>query len=253
MQVSETLKEKTGKEEASIFAVVEQKSRILYLNDSIDKDSARTINRSLLLLDEISNDPIKIFINSPGGEVSAGFFIFDCIRFVRSPVYVIGAGLIASAAALIYLAVDKEYRISLPHARYMLHQPLAGMRGVVSDLEIHAREVSNLKDAINQIIAKATGKKISDVESDTDRDFWLSAQDAKNYGLVHKIITKKSELNTLFSQPKAKKDEKKSNQKTSTKSDTKKTVSSSIGKTPSQSSSEKTKKSSIKKANTKKK
>ena len=181
--------------------IVELQSRILYLNDPIDKDSAYKINRTLLALDELSNDPIKILINSPGGEINSGFFIFDCIKFVRSPVYTIGAGLVASAAALVYLAADKTRRISLPHARYMLHQPLSGMRGVVTDLEIHAREVDELKALINDIIAKATNSKVSSIEQDTDRDFWLNAKAAKNYGLVNTIIENKDDLKKLFPVP----------------------------------------------------
>lgn len=179
----------------------EKLSRIIYLNDPIDKDTAFKINRELLMLDELSNNPIKIFINSPGGEINSGFFIFDCIKFVRSPVYTIGAGLIASAAALIYLAVEKEFRFSLPHARYMLHQPMSGSRGVVTDLEIHAKEVDELKLLINKILADATGNSIKKIEVDTDRDYWLNAQDAKKYGVVNTIITNKNELATIFPIP----------------------------------------------------
>lgn len=177
-------------------------SRIIYLNDPIDKDSAQRTNRALLMLDELNNDPIKLFINSPGGEVNSGFFIFDCIKFVRSPVYIVGAGLVASAAALIYLAVDKEYRLSLPHARYMLHQPLSGSRGVVTDLEIHAKEVEELKHLINEIIADATGNSLKRVEKDTDRDFWLNPTEAKKYGMVHTIIENKDDFPSIFPRPK---------------------------------------------------
>lgn len=242
---SETLSSKE-KELALHLHMLERKSRIVYLNDPIDKDTAYKINRMLVLLDEENQNPIKLFINSPGGEVNSGFFIFDCIKFIRSPVYIIGAGLVASAAALIYLAVDKEYRISLPHARFMLHQPLSGMKGVVTDIEIHAKEVEELKQLINTIIAEATDNPLKKVEKDTDRDFWLNAQEAKKYGLVNTIITHKDEMDFLFPVSHTKSSDtsaKKSSKKTS--ASTRKNATSNTTKTSS-------KNTATKKTNTKK-
>ncbi len=217
------------------FGEIERKSRIVFIADPIDKDLAAKVNKTLLLYDEISNDPIKIFINSPGGEVYSGFFIYDCIRFLNSPVYIIGAGLVASAAALIYLAVDKEYRYCLPHTRFLLHQPLSGMRGTVSDLEIHAKELDNIKKLISDIIATQTTQDISKVGIDIDRDYWLHAYDALEYGLVYQIIQNKEDVPLLFPTDKAKKkDSIKKDSKSNTKSTKKITVSkSSVKKTTS--------------------
>lgn len=199
--MNEEKEKKENDTQKNIMDII-KKSRIIHLNDPIDKDSAGKTNKALLMMDEISNDPIKLFINSPGGEVNAGFFIFDCIKFIRSPVYIIGAGLVASAAALIYLSVEKEYRLSLPHARYLLHQPMSGSRGVVSDLEIHAREVENLKQLINTIIAEATDNPLKKIEKDTDRDFWLNPIEAQAYGMVGTIITHKDDFEKIFPHPK---------------------------------------------------
>lgn len=174
-------------------------SRMIFLSGGVDQDSAYKVTRSLLLLDELSHEPIKLFINSPGGEVNSGFSIFDCIRFLQSEVCIIGSGLVASAAALIYVAVPKTRRISFPHARYLLHQPLSGMKGVVTDLEIYAKEIDNLKGLINNILSGATERVISDIERDTDRDFWLTAQESQDYGLVGTIVQNKKDVDSLFS------------------------------------------------------
>ena len=183
----------------TVFSEIEKNSRIVFIADPIDKKLAAKVNKTLLLYDEISNDPIKIFINSPGGEVYSGFFVYDCIRFLRSPVYIIGAGLVASAAALIYLSVEKKYRYCLPHARFLLHQPLSGMKGSVSDLEIHAKELEDIKSIISNIIATQTGQERAKVDIDIDRDYWLYSYTALEYGLVYKIIQNKEELSSLFS------------------------------------------------------
>lgn len=177
-------------------------SRVVFLTGSIDKDSANKTMRALLVLDEMENAPIKLFINSPGGEVNSGFAIFDCLRFLRSKVYVIGSGLVASAAALIYAAVPRDRRFSLPHSRYLLHQPLSGVQGVVTDLEIYSKEISDLKLLLNSILAKATGQDQAKIERDTDRDFWLNATAARDYGLVGKIVENKQEIDELFPSPK---------------------------------------------------
>ncbi len=191
-------KQETSQDIQRILAQEEIQSRILFISGGIDKNNAHKITRSLLLLDQISDLPIKVFINSPGGEINSGFAIYDCIRFVRAKVYLIGWGLVASAAALIYLAVPKEQRLSFPNARYLLHQPLSGIQGVVTDLEIHAREVENLKQQINIIIAKGTKRNIVQVEKDTDRDFWLTASEGVKYGLVGRIAENKKDLGGVF-------------------------------------------------------
>lgn len=171
------------------------KTRQILLSGEINKDLADKIVRQLLLLEsDDSEKTIYMYIDSPGGDVDAGFAIFDMIRFITAPVVIIGMGLIASAGALILLSVPKERRFALPNSRYLIHQPLSGMKGVATDIEIHAKEMANTKAIINQIICEQTGKSLEQVEKDTDRDYWLGASDAVEYGLVSKIISKRSDL-----------------------------------------------------------
>lgn len=180
------------------FAEKFLKTRQIILSGEINKDLADRIVRQILMLDsENEKEPIYMYIDSPGGDVDAGFAIFDIIRFVNSPVILIGMGLIASAATLVLLAVPKERRLALPNSRYLIHQPMSGMRGVATDIEIHAKELEKTRAILNKIIADETGKSIEEVKKDTERDYWLSAEEAVSYGkngLVSKIITKKSDL-----------------------------------------------------------
>lgn len=175
------------------------KSRIIFISGEISSESYNSFAASLFAMDSESNEPIRIFINSPGGEVYSGHAFFDAIRFVKSPVYIIGNGLIASAGALIYLSVPKERRLSLPNARYMIHQPLLQMSEnspyrTEIEVEIEAKEIETLRRTLNTIIAESTGKTLSEIEAATERDHWLSAEEAKEMGLVGKIITSASEL-----------------------------------------------------------
>jgi ATP-dependent Clp protease protease subunit len=135
-----------------------------------------------------------VFIDSPGGDADAGYAIFDMLRFVKPDVYTIGMGLVASAGAIILLAAPKERRIGLPNSHYLIHQPLSGIRGVATEIEIHARELEKLRVKINHLIAEETGQKLEKVEKDTDRDFWMSADEAKDYGLISSVISARSEL-----------------------------------------------------------
>jgi len=160
----------------------------------VDKTTSESVVRQLLLLDSISKEPITLLIDSPGGDVYAGFSIFDVIRFINAPVRIVGIGLVASAAALILIAVPKERRFGLPHSSYLIHQPLSGMNGVATDIEIHARELEKTRLRINEIIAEATGQPLEKIMKDTDRDFWMTAEEAKEYGLIGKVITSREEL-----------------------------------------------------------
>ena len=170
------------------------KTRQIILTGEINKELADSIARQLLILDSESNDPIYMYIDSPGGVVDTGFAIYDMIRFVKSPVYLIGMGLIASAAALILLSVPKEQRVGFPNSRYLIHQPLGGMRGVATDIEIFARDMEKTRAKLNKIISEATGVSIEQVTKDTDRDYWLDAEESVKYGLISRIITKREEL-----------------------------------------------------------
>ena len=171
------------------------KTRQILLSGEVNKELADKVVKQLLLLEaDDAKKTIYMYIDSPGGDVDAGFAIFDMIRFVSCPVVLVGMGLIASAAALILLAVEKEHRLALPNSRYLIHQPMSGMRGVATDIEIHAKEMAKTKESINRIISEQTGKPFEQVEKDTDRDYWLSAAEAIEYGLVSKIVASRSEL-----------------------------------------------------------
>ena len=135
-----------------------------------------------------------MYIDSPGGDVDAGFAIFDMVRFVQAPVYLIGMGLIASAAALILLSVPKERRLGLPNSRYLIHQPLGQYEGVATDIEIFAKDMEKTRAKINKIIAEATGTSLEQVTKDTERDCWLDSDEAIKYGLISSIIEKRSDL-----------------------------------------------------------
>ena len=170
------------------------KTRQILLSGEVNKALAEKIVRQLLVMEADSDEPIRIYIDSPGGDVDAGYAIFDMIRFVKAPVYCIGMGLVASAGALILLAADKSRRIGLPNSHYLIHQPLSGIKGVATDIEIHAQELEKTKAKINDLIAKETGKPLEQVAKDTDRDYWLSATEAMEYGLISKVISKREEL-----------------------------------------------------------
>ena len=171
------------------------KTRQIILSGEINKDLAEKIVRQLLVLEaDDSEKPVYVYIDSPGGDVDAVFAIFDMIRFVSCPVFLIGMGLIASAAALILLAVDKEHRLALPNSRYLIHQPSSGMRGVATDIEIHAKEMERTKAVLNKIISEQTGKSFEQVCADTNRDYWLNSNEAVEYGLVSKIVNSRKDL-----------------------------------------------------------
>ena len=188
-------KEETKKTEAP-DALAEKflKTRQILLSGEINKELAEKFNKQLLLLEADSNKPVYVYIDSPGGDVSAGFAIYDMIRFVKCPVVLIGNGLIASAAALILLAVPQNMRVGLPNSEYLIHQPLSGMRGTATDIQIHAANIKKTKAKINKIIAEATGKDLKKVEADTDRDYWLDAEEAVKYGLISKTVAKRADL-----------------------------------------------------------
>lgn len=174
------------------------KTRIVMLFGEINKDSANAVINSFIMLDnDDDKKPIWLYINSPGGEVDSGFAIYDIIKFVKSPVYVLGVGLVASAASLIYVSVPLERRFALPHSTYLIHQPLAKMQGVAIDVEMYASRLDEIKSLINKILSDASKQDLTKVTKDTDRDCYMGAEDAKKYGLVGKIITNKDEIGKI--------------------------------------------------------
>ena len=170
------------------------KTRTVLISGEINKELAEKTIRQLLLLEDMNDDPIRVFIDSPGGDADAGYAIFDMIRFVKPQVWTIGMGLVASAAAIIQLASPKDRRIGLPNSHYLIHQPLSGIRGVATDIEIHAKELEKLREKINLLIAQETGNQVSQVEKDTDRDYWMNAEEAVKYGLISRVAANRNEM-----------------------------------------------------------
>jgi ATP-dependent Clp protease protease subunit len=168
--------------------------RTILIYGEINQKLAKEITEKLLILSAKSIQPIKLIINSQGGHVESGDTIFDMIRFCKAPVNVLGTGWVASAAALIYLAAPKANRYCLPNTRFMIHQPLGGMIGTATDLAIEAKEIVKMKRRINETIAKQTGQALEKIEKDTDRNYWMSAEEAKKYGIVGKIISSEDEI-----------------------------------------------------------
>ncbi|MDR8393764.1 ATP-dependent Clp protease proteolytic subunit [Aliifodinibius sp. S!AR15-10] len=170
------------------------KSRIIIINGQITQELVGEVTGQLLALSAESDEPITLFIHSQGGHVDSGHAIYDAIRFVDSRVRIVGNGWVASAGALIYVAVPKEDRYCLPNTRFLLHQPSGGVQGSGSDIAIEAEEIVKMRRRLNQILAEATGKPIEQIEEDTQRNFWLTAKEAKEYGLVGSIIQRISEV-----------------------------------------------------------
>jgi len=170
------------------------KTRTILLSGGIRKNLAEKTIRQLLLMEAMGDEPVRIFIDSPGGDADAGYAIFDMIRFIKPPVWTIGMGLVASAAAIIQLAAPRERRLGLPNSHYLIHQPLSGIRGVATDIEIHAKELEKLRGKINQLISGETGNPFAQVEKDTDRDYWMDAQEAVSYGLISRVVTRRDEI-----------------------------------------------------------
>ena len=169
-------------------------TRTITIFGEINMKLAQEVTEKLMLLAADSDDDIKIFINSPGGHVESGDTIFDMIRFVKPKVKIVGTGWVASAGALIYAAADRENRYSLPNTRFLLHQPMGGVRGQAQDIKIEAEEIIKMRERLNRIFAEQTGQKLEKVTKDTERNFWMSAKEAIDYGLVGQIISSIEEI-----------------------------------------------------------
>ncbi len=191
------MNEETEKQKPSSANFMDEKlfkSRSISIFGQINEKIARTVSEQLLALSGESDDPITIYISSPGGHVESGDVVYDMIKFVKPKVRVVGTGWVASAATNIYLAAKKENRYSLPNTRYLVHQPSGGSRGDATDIKIQMEEILKTKQRINKIIAEETGRPIEQVEKDTDRDHWMSVEEAIDYGIVSKVIKSIGEL-----------------------------------------------------------
>ncbi len=169
-------------------------TRTITIFGEINMKLAQEVTQKLLMLAADSDDPIKIFINSPGGHVESGDTIYDMIRFVEPTIKIIGTGWVASAGALIYVAAEQENRFCLPNTRFLLHQPAGGAMGQATDIAIEAEEIIKMRRRLNEIFAEQTGQPVEKVEKDTDRNFWMSALEAVEYGLVGQIIESAAEI-----------------------------------------------------------
>ncbi len=173
------------------------KSRTILISASIDEETVEDVIRNLVLMEQDSEtEPITVYINSPGGAADCGFAIYDILRFTKPPVTALVTGLCASAGVIIFLGAAPGRRLALPNSRFMVHEPrfLSASYGQASDLAITAKELLKMKDRYNTIVAEATSKTLDQVGNDTRRDFWLSADEAKDYGLVSKIVSSRDEI-----------------------------------------------------------
>jgi ATP-dependent Clp protease protease subunit len=167
------------------------RERIIFLGDEIDDEMANSIVAQLLLLDSENPDKdIMMYINSPGGVITAGMAIYDTIKHIRAEVNTICFGEAASMGAFLLSSGKKGKRMALPNARIMIHQPLGGARGQATDIMIEAKEITRMKDTLNALLAEHTGQDIKKIQEDTERDYYMSAEEAKEYGLIDKVIAK---------------------------------------------------------------
>lgn len=189
--------DKKKKEEAAKagegYAGKLMKARIVLVNGQVDQELAEKVMAQLFVLDAESADPIKVIITSPGGHVDSGYAIHDTMRFLRSPVITIGAGWVASIAVPILFGGAKGKRYSLPNTRFLIHQPSGGAGGQAADIRIEAQEILKIRTRINHMISEETGQPVEKVARDSDRNFWMDAKEAHEYGLVQKVISNISE------------------------------------------------------------
>jgi ATP-dependent Clp protease protease subunit len=170
------------------------KSRTVLVFGEIDMRLAERVTAQLTALAAENSEPIRMLINSPGGHVESGDTIHDMIRFCGAPVTVIGTGWVASAGAHIFLGAEKERRLCLPNTRFLLHQPAGGMRGQASDIQIEAEQIIQMRDRVNRMIAQETGQTVERIVKDTQRNFWMNAEAAVEYGIVSRIIKTTAEV-----------------------------------------------------------
>lgn len=171
------------------------KSRNVIITGEINHKLAERVTKQLIALAADSDDPINLFISSPGGHVESGDMVHDMIKFIRPTVRTIGSGWVASAGALIFVGAAKKNRYCLPNTRFLLHQPSGGIGGQVTDMQIQANEIEKMRERFHKLFAEATGQKPEKIAKDTERDFWLNTDEAISYGLLGKVINNADELN----------------------------------------------------------
>lgn len=181
-------KSNQGERAYDIFSRI-LKNRIILLSGEIDDNTANIVIAELLYLDSINNDDISLYINSPGGSVSAGMAIFDTMNYIKSDVSTICIGIAASMAAFLLACGKSGKRYCLPNSEVMIHQPLGGVQGQATEIKIVAERIIKLKNKLNQILSEKTNKKLTEIEKDTDRDYYMNSQEALEYGIIDKIIT----------------------------------------------------------------
>ena len=170
------------------------KTRTVLVSGEVNDKLAEKTIAQLLILDAESHDPIRVMITSEGGHIDSGFAVHDMLRFIESPIVTIGAGWVASIAVPILLGAPKERRFSLPNTRFLLHQPTGGTGGQASDIRIEAEEILKVRERLNGLIATETGQDLERVSKDSDRNFWMDAEQAKEYGLVGQVVTRATEI-----------------------------------------------------------
>ena len=184
-------REPNGERAYDIFSRLLEE-RIIFLGGPINDDVANVIIAELLFLDnENSDKDISFYINSPGGHVHSTLAIYDTMKFIKAPVSTVCVGMAASGAAVLLAGGERGKRISLPNSKIMIHQPLGGIEGQASDIQIHAEEILKTKKLLNEILSEETKKKITQIEKDTERDFFMSSTEAKNYGIIDKVLEEK--------------------------------------------------------------
>jgi len=184
-------------EVAKLVGIAEKlafKSRFVLVFGEIDHELARVTCERLIALAEESDAPIRVLVSSPGGHVESGDAIHDMIRFVRAPITTIGTGWVASAGTHIFLAAPKERRVCLPNTRFMIHQPGGGAGGRASDIAIQAKEMLRTRERVARVIARETGQPLAKVSADMDRDYWMNAEEAIEYGIVSRVVKGHQEL-----------------------------------------------------------
>ncbi len=169
-------------------------SRTVLIFGGINQKLAQTVSAQLLYLDHVNNDPIRIFVNSPGGHVESGDTIHDLIGFIKSPVLMIGTGWVASAGTHIFLGAPKERRFCLPNTRFLIHQPSGGAQGRAGDIAIQAEEIVKMRERLAQVISERTGTAIEKVRVDIERDYWMTTEEAAAYGILGTVIRNADEV-----------------------------------------------------------